>query len=92
MKLLFLLILSCCLQTLYAQELFVYTEPASNMAAKSVGVRLSNSLMKEKESSGYEYQMMPEVMWGISKKIMIHVEGFFGNANKKLQAEGSSLF
>ena len=32
---------------LFAQELFVMTEPASNMPTQSIGIRFANSLMKE---------------------------------------------
>ncbi len=77
---------------LKAQELFVYTEPASNMAAKSIGLRLNNYLMKERLSSKYNYHLIPELMWGVSKKIMIHAEGFFSNRNDQLKAEGGALY
>ncbi len=77
---------------LYAQELFVYTEPASNMAAKSIGIRLNSSLMDESYSEKYICHLIPEVMWGVSKKIMIHVEGFFSNREKRFDAEGGALY
>ena len=35
-----------------AQELFVVTEPASNMPTGSIGLRLGQSLMKEKFKPG----------------------------------------
>jgi len=75
-----------------AQELFVYTEPASNMAAKSLGFRLNNYLMKERSSSKYNYHLLPELMWGVSKKMMIHAEGFLSNRNNQLKAEGAGLY
>ncbi len=77
---------------LHAQELFTYTEPASNMAAKSIGVRANNYLMKDNITGRYDYQLAPEIMWGASKKIMIHVEGFFSNKDKTFKAEGASLY
>jgi hypothetical protein len=75
-----------------AQELFTYSEPASNMAAKSIGLRLENTLMRDGVSGNYEYQLLPSVMWGISKKLMVHVEGFFSNRNNSLAAEGGSVY
>lgn len=75
-----------------AQELYVFTEPASNMAAKSVGVRLGNFLMKENNSSTINYHFVPEVMIGISKKIMIHSDVFLSNRNKSFIAEGGSIY
>lgn len=79
-------------QYLKSQELFVYTEPASNMASKSVGVRLANTLMKDGETGKYNYHLLPEIMWGVSKKIMLHGEGFFSNRKNQFKAEGGSLY
>lgn len=71
-----------------AQELFIYTEPASNMPAKSVGIRLSNWLMEEKSSKNVNYHFLPEMMWGVNKNLMLHVEGFLSNRSKKISPEG----
>lgn len=38
-----------------AQELFVVTEPASNVPAGSIGVRVGQSLMKNQLESGSMY-------------------------------------
>ena len=64
-----------------AQELFVYTEPASNMPAHSVGLRLNNWLMRE-TGGGTNYHFLPEVMVGINKNLMLHAEAFLSNRNK----------
>lgn len=90
---LFLLFFFLCLQKLRSQELFVYTEPASNMAAKSIGLRLTNSLMKETGYTKYDYHLVPEIMWGLSKKVMIHAAGFLSNRKKNdFKAEGAALY
>jgi hypothetical protein len=48
MKRKYVLIFCLCFNSLVqAQELFVLTEPASNMAAKSLGFRAMNSMMRE---------------------------------------------
>ena len=75
-----------------AQELFVVTEPASNMPTGSIGVRLAQSLMKEKFEGGYNYHIMPEVMWGVNKKLMLHAAAFISNRNKNLVTEGGSVY
>jgi hypothetical protein len=81
------------LSVLQAQELFVVTEPASNMAKGSAGLRLSNYLMKEQYTSGYNYHLIPELMVGINKKIMLHAEAFISNRNNNsLIVEGGSLY
>lgn len=74
------------------QELFVYTEPASNMPAKSIGIRMSNWLMKDNVSNSINYHLIPEVMMGVSKNLMLHVEGFSSNRDKGLSVEGAALY
>ena len=85
------LLLGVCIKA-RSQELFVYTEPASNMAAKSIGIRLNNSLMKETGTDTYNYHLIPEVMLGVSKNIMVHAEAFLSNRNNSLVAEGGALY
>ena len=92
MKFLMTGILFCLTTIVYSQELFVYSEPASNMAAKSVGIRLSNSLMKENNSSTYNYHFIPELMMAVSKNLMVHAEAFLSNRNNSLVAEGGALY
>ena len=76
----------------HAQELFVYSEPASNMAAKSLGLRLNNYFNKKPASGVYTYQLAPELMWGISKKLMLHADFFFSNRSGKFLNEGGALY
>jgi hypothetical protein len=92
MKKILMVIALSCMQQLKAQELFVFTEPASNMPAKSLGVRLSNYMMKDKTDNNINYHLLPEVMWGINKNLMIHVESFISNRNNSLQYEGEGLY
>lgn len=75
-----------------AQELFTYTEPASNMPAKSIGIRLTNNLMKEVLSDKLNYHLVPELMWGVSGKLMIHGEAFISNRNGGLVTEGGGMY
>jgi hypothetical protein len=77
---------------LSAQELFVMTEPASNMPTGSIGARMSQSLMKEKFESGYNYHLMPEIMYGASKSLMLHASTFVSNRNTSLVVEGGSFY
>jgi len=75
-----------------AQELFVYTEPASNMPAHSLGLRLNNWMMRETESGELNYHLIPEAMWGVNKNLMVHAEAFISNRNRGFGAEGGSLY
>ena len=75
-----------------AQELYVFTEPASNMATKSIGLRLNNSFMNETNTSKINYHLIPEVMIGVSKKVMLHVDAFISNRSNAFDVEGGSLY
>lgn len=57
-------------QSIFSQELFVVTDPASNIPSNSLSVRLGNSLFKEKFENGYNYHSMPEVTYGLNKNLM----------------------
>ncbi|MEO7305989.1 MAG: hypothetical protein ABIR78_07985, partial [Ferruginibacter sp.] len=99
---LILLLFVFSVNTATAQELYVYTEPASNMAAKSFGFRATNYLMDDQYSNKINYMLVPEVMWGASKKIMVHAAAFLGDQNKaddfitdpeqNLVVEGGSVY
>ena len=79
--------------TLTAQELFVFTEPASNMAAHSVGLRLNNYFASEATTSTkIEYHLVPEIMLGLSKHMMLHGDLFFSNRTGELRGEGGSIY
>ena len=90
-QLLFIVILLISLSC-KAQELFSATEPASNMAAGSIGFRLDNLIMNEINSSKTNYHLIPEILIGVSKKLMIQGNIFFSNRNKTFAAEGGSLY
>jgi hypothetical protein len=87
-----LLFFTCCSCKTWSQELFVYTEPASNMPARSIGVRLSNWFMDESPTDRVNYHFVPEVMWGANKYLMLHVEGYFSNRSEKFNMEGGALY
>jgi hypothetical protein len=75
-----------------AQELFVFTEPASNMATKSMGLRLNNYLMERAGSFPSGYLLIPEIMYGVSKNLMVHADIFFSNQGRDLSVEGGSIY
>lgn len=74
-----------------AQELFVMTEPASNMPAGSIGLRTMNSFMFE-NSNKLNYHFMPELMWGINQNWMVHLQTFQSNRAGSLYFEGASVY
>ena len=58
--------------TTTAQELFPYTEPASNMPAKSMSLKMSAMLGQGVHGDKLDQRYSPEVMFGMSKKWMFH--------------------
>jgi hypothetical protein len=75
-----------------AQELFSMTEPASNIAANSISIRIDNSIMDEINSSTINYHLIPEIAVGVSKKLMLRGSTFFSNRSKQFRNEGGSLY
>lgn len=92
MKFLLFVIFSLLSLLSQGQELFAATEPASNMAARSIGFRMDHSLMDEINTSKINYHFIPEIMVGISGKLMIHSNLFFSNRNKNFDYEGGSVY
>ncbi len=91
-KIIFLFYIAISYQ-IQAQELFVMTEPASNMPTGSIGVRTMHSFMFEKNGN-LNYHLMPEIMWGATAKWMFHLQSFNSNSNttKDLKKEGRSIY
>jgi hypothetical protein len=84
MKKISLFILLFCATQGKSQELYVFSEPASNMPAHSISAKLTGHFAFEDNIYGRLAQRyMPEIMFGISKKLMIHLSGTFGNMHTK---------
>lgn len=81
MKYLFFLLLFIAAKSLHAQELYVFTEPASNMPSHSVSPKFSTNLgnFNGKVKQGY----VSEVMFGFNKKLMMHVATTFSNMSQQ---------
>jgi len=75
-----------------SQELFSVTEPASNRAARSIGIRVDNSIMNEVRTSKINYHLIPEVMAGVSKTFMVSAGVFFSNRSGACRHEGGSVY
>lgn len=75
-----------------AQELFVVTDPASNVPANSISVRVSQSVFEQQFENGFNYHLMPEVTYGLNKNLMIRASAFLSNRNNQFAAEGAGLY
>jgi hypothetical protein len=87
-----LALLLLLVQVANGQELFVYSEPASNMPAKSVGLRVTNWYMQQERGLPNSYHMLPEVMLSLSKNLMLHAEGIFSNRDGSFIGEGFGTY
>ena len=62
-----------------AQELYPYTESASNMPAKSMSIKTAAMFGKGVHGNKLEQRISPEIMFGLSKKWMLHAGFTFSN-------------
>ncbi len=76
--------------TAFAQELYVNTEPASNMARNSLGIRLENQGYFNPD---FKNRSTLEVMYGASKNLMVHVTTYASNFyQQKQHLDGFSAY
>ena len=75
------------------QELYPYTEPASNMPAKSIGVKNSSIFHRDIHSDRVVQRHMPEVMFGLNKNWMFHIGTNFSDMHQpKMIWEGGRVY
>jgi hypothetical protein len=91
MKKFFILIIILFGKKLLAQELYVVTDPASNVPSKSLNINVMQSLFKVKFEDGYNYHLMPEITYGINKNLMIRGSAFVSTRSNKLYTEGGGF-
>lgn len=88
-----MLALVLAMSTGRSQELYVYTEPASNMATGSIGFRMGSFLMPMNHVDKNAIRIEPEIMFGVSKELMVHVAGYASNMFQNgMRWEGASLY
>lgn len=91
----YIFIITVLLAASYAQsqELYIMTEPASNMPSRSIGVRLTNKFMPMKDHHTYSYRLEPEIMFGVNKNLMFHTNFYASDMfTRKFSLEGGSLY
>ena len=78
-KIFFFIILFVTIK-LEGQELYVFTEPASNIPAHSISLKLTDHFVTHDKIYGrFSQRIMPQIMFGVSKKIMFHIGSTFSN-------------
>lgn len=84
MKKYFTILLLLFVTGMQAQELYVFTEPASNMPAHSLGFRLNASYNLDRlHTDRITQRYVPELMWGASKKLMLHAGVSFADMHTR---------
>ncbi len=72
--------MSCFAFQTKAQELYVFTEPASNLPARSISLKLTDHFVtSDNIYNRFSHRLMPQVMLGVSKKLMFQIGGTFAN-------------
>lgn len=72
-----------------AQELYVFTEPASNMPTNSIGFRLTN---EGNFSPTFQSRAMVEGMIGFNKNLMVHLQAILSDMDGAYRLEGGSIY
>ena len=60
-----------CAVSIQAQELYVFSDPASNLPAKSLSAKLTARFADLPAQSAVKQRYMPELMYGLSKSLML---------------------
>jgi hypothetical protein len=91
-KIILLLLLSGGHLTASSQELYVFSEPASNMPSGTLSPKIKAVLGKQSDGSVFQ-RYTPELMWGLHKKWLVHLAGTFSNMfSEQLRWEGGYLY
>jgi hypothetical protein len=90
--LLFLFLLA--VETSISQELYVFSEPASNMPTNSLSVKYSGKFMPSHHDGKWGVRNVAEVMLGINKSWMVHAAATYANlyAYPGLHLESGRLY
>jgi len=88
------ILLAVCLMAMarpvLAQELYVNTEPASNMATGSLGIRVENQGYFK---PSYKNRSTIEAMYGVSRHLMVHGSVYMSDYyNSSQHFEGGSVY
>src|SRR5687768_13724695 len=75
--LLFILTIISCICG--AQELYVFSEPASNMPAKSLSFKLTSRFPQNRATNVFKQRYTPELMLGVNKNLMVHLTTSFSD-------------
>ena len=75
------LLFLCCFAAVhgYGQELYVFSEPASNMPARSLSIRQTEKLQPRQAGGSTQLRNTTELMLGLNRNLMVHAATSFSN-------------
>jgi len=81
----YLLLLVACMaaSVLHAQELYPYTEPASNMPTHSISAKLGAMYGRDRHDNRLVQRYSPEIMFGLNKAWMVHAAVTFSDMHQQ---------
>jgi hypothetical protein len=86
-----ILLMTC--HALTAQELYVFSEPASNLPAQSISVKYSGKFLKSSHNNRIEQRHMPELMLGLNKEWMLRASTTMSDMySNNLRWESAKLY
>lgn len=92
MKKLYLVITFLISQVLFSQELFVVTDPASNVPTNTLSLRMGNTFMEVANSNKYNYNLNPELTYGLNKNLMLRTTLFTSNRQGSYAFTGAGFY
>jgi hypothetical protein len=93
MKYIFLLALLYCGGPGNSQELYPYSEPASNMPARSVAIKSMSVFHRDIHSSRLLHRHLQDVMFGLNRNWMVHLGTNFSNMHQaNFRWEGARVY
>jgi len=78
-KFLFSIICIFIFSSLNAQELYVFSNPASNIPAKSISTKITARSPISDNNKRFRQRYMPELMFGLNKNLMVNISGTFSD-------------
>ncbi|MEP6749184.1 MAG: hypothetical protein ABJB86_15730 [Bacteroidota bacterium] len=79
LRIIFFLITCFVVHLVQAQELYVFSEPASNMPSNSLSAKLDYRTPVSKYNNKYKQRYSPELMFGLDKHWMLHLASSFSD-------------
>lgn len=93
MKNIFLYLFLAFSKTLFSQELYPFTEPASNIPARSLSVKAASMFQRDRHADRTTQRYTPELRFGLSKAWNVYATSSLSNMHQQqLIWDGAKLY